>query len=504
MSIRNRCCLALSFSAVVIIIVGACESLTEVAPDGSAAGVSTPQVNPPAAEGGISKARANAARLINGAETLKLDILQRDPTAVPAQVPCDPLGNDAAAARWTSRIGGEVTLMPNLAFAEYDYLATIGETDYIVSIRVPNPSDDPTFTQVEFSFRAVNPFAFGHAPGADYIGNEAIYPSNDDVIPNRSLIDLDGEDVAIIVQGINFLVGAPPDSVESTRGYMNALGPFAWVLFMRDSQLPGGRFYNISGAAKGGPVAFADVPLPGPPLQGLFQSAQVTGDNFDMLSEHPGNMDPDLAVANVCLGGAPLQPYAFFDFPNLDENGADSPGEAGFLLVVRPDAFNTGPGGTTSEVVIDASGMPATITNADLIGPFPSGDNEPAVIAINHGSEEDHTADGPAGVHEIGVSVFFIHRGREIEDLELTSLCSQEPTVMRMWQVLNPNTFPVQVTWEVLGTGETDTYSAAPGFSFFGTTTIPNPDPNTTALRWQDEHGVMHEITVDSTGGVCP
>lgn len=502
MPIRNRCCLALSLALAVVVIVGACENLSDVTPGGPAEGVTTPQLNPPAAEGGISKARANAARLINGAEPLKLDILQRD-AGDATQLACDPLGNDPAATRWTSRIGGEVTLTPNLAFAEYDYLATIGETDSIVSIRVPNPADDPTFTQVEFSFRAVNPFAFAHAPGADYVGNQAIYPSNDDVVPNRSLIDLDGQDVAIIVQGINFQA-IPPDRVESTRGYMNALGPFAWVLFMRDSQLPGGRFYNVAGAAKGGPVAFADVPLPGPPLQGLFQSAQVTGDNFDMLSEHPGNMDADLAVANVCLNGTPGQPYAFFDFPNLDENGAASPGEAGFMLVVRPEAFKTGPGGTASEVVIDTSGMPAAIASADLIGPFPSGYNEPAVIDINHGSEEDHTADGPAGVHEIGVSVFFIHRSREIVDLELTSLCSQDPDTLRMWQVQNPNPFPVQVTWEVLGTAETDTYSAAPGFSFFGTTAIPAPDPNTTALRWQDEHATLHEIAVDSTGGLCP
>jgi len=491
MSIRSRCCLALSLSAAVIIIVGACENLSEVTPDGSAAGVSTPDINPAAGEGGISKARANAARLIDGTETLKLDILQRDPT-VATQVPCDPLGNAPAATRWTSRIGGEVTLLPNLSFVEYDYLATIGETDYIVSIRVPNPSADPMFTQVEFSFRAVNPFAYAHSAGADYVGKQPAYPSNDDVIPNRSLIDLDGEDVAIIVQGINF-VSVP--TLKSTRGYMNALGPFAWVLFMRDSQLPGGRFYNITGAAKGGPVAFADVPLPGPPLQGLFQSAQVTGDNFDTYSEHPSNMGPDLAVANVCLNGVPGQPYAFFDFPNLDDNGVAS------LLVVRPEAFNTAPGGTTSQVVIDASGMPAAITNVDLIGPFPSGYNEPAVLAINHVGEDDHTANGPAGVHEIGVSVFFIHHP-VIEDLLLTSVCSTDPATTRVWQVQNPNAFPVQATWEVLGSGETGTYAAPSAFSFFGTTPIVGP--NTTALRWLDEDGILHEITADSTGGLCP
>jgi hypothetical protein len=188
---------------------------------------------------------------------------------------------------------------------------------------------------------------------------------------------------------------------------------------MRDNANRSGRFYNVTGALKGGPRALEDVPPAGD--EGFFESVQVNGENifnggFDGNSEPVGNMN--LLTFRTCAG-IPTKNYAFIDRSNRNEvdtvplidhiatPDAD-PGAGGFLFVVRREAFN-GAG-----VVVNpntAGPDPAPVGGGDLLAPPPaSGYNEPLIPNINGGvAETNNFNNGPPGVHEIGFSVFFIH-----------------------------------------------------------------------------------------------
>lgn len=393
-----------SLVALAGAILTACNGL------GALPGLNLPGLgqNPGNQQPQVSPGRLNAARAIAAGSTLWFDLLQRDTTNA-FQHPCDPIGvdpNGLGNIPWTTKFG-PIILTPTFLTSEYDWLASLGETDYCVALRVPVEPNYPLFfTQLEISLRAVNPFVTGHLPGQHFDAFEAIYPSNDDVLANRSLFDVGpfAGDVALVVRGVNF---AGPALLQSTA-YMNGLGPTAWLVFLRDNAFQSGRFYNIVGALKGAPRALSDTPTPLD--DGFFMSVQVNGDNFDLNSEPFGNYDFD--DYQVCIGG-PTRPYAFLDFSNVDDFGAPSPGEGGFIFVMRAGAFR--PGGALAGVVVDPNApfpMPVNAGN-QIIAPV-SGYNEPLVPPIA-GPDEDNFATPPAagqpqGVHELGISVFFVHQ----------------------------------------------------------------------------------------------
>ncbi len=88
-----------------------------------------------------------------------------------------------------------------------------------------------------------------------------------------------------------------------------------------------------------------------------------------------------------------------------------------------------------------------------------------------------------------------------VEDLILSSLCSDDPALQRQWRIRNSNGFDVEVTWEVLGTNQSDVVTAPLGDSFFLTSTIPGA--NTTEITWVDENGSEHGETRASGGTQC-
>lgn len=429
MSLRRSAILAAALASLGSSVWLACNALSIPAPNGSGPVNPAPSllITPPPY---VSQNRLDAARTLQPGTAILFDLLQQDLLDC-TERRCDPLGMDPFPpfvgpcpfnpnTRWTSRINGPVFLtVDTFANSEYNFAfaSATGETEYILGLRAPNPT--PPFSLLEVNIRAVNPRAYAHVPGNDYLIHEADFPSNDDDFAARSLLDLDpltGGDVAILVQGVNFAV--PPGITKSTA-FMNGLGPTAWLAFMRDNAYQSGRFYALDGARKGGPVAFADVPPPGPPEQGLFQSAQVTGDQFDDRSEPRNHLDPDPFVSKICDGDpTPGKPYAFLDRSNIDELGLAAPGNGGFLFVMRQEAFR--PGGILAGVVLDPSGPPAAILPGDTIPAPVSGYDEfflslAGVIQVG-GHVTNHTiagppimGDGDPGVHELSVSIFFVH-----------------------------------------------------------------------------------------------
>ncbi|MEM9930284.1 MAG: T9SS type A sorting domain-containing protein, partial [Bacteroidota bacterium] len=92
--------------------------------------------------------------------------------------------------------------------------------------------------------------------------------------------------------------------------------------------------------------------------------------------------------------------------------------------------------------------------------------------------------------------------GEEVERLNLTSDCSENPQVEREWRVTNPNDFDVPYTYVVVGTNQTEDLIATPGLSYFTTDAVKGP--NTTKIIWLDENGVEQQRVKASGGATCP
>lgn len=85
-------------------------------------------------------------------------------------------------------------------------------------------------------------------------------------------------------------------------------------------------------------------------------------------------------------------------------------------------------------------------------------------------------------------------------DLNLTSVCSNDPTIQRRWRVSNPNNFSVQVNWQLYGSNQNGTITADPGMTYFFSNTEGN---NTMIISWND-NGTTKSKTKASGGATCP
>lgn len=402
-----------------VLVIAACDGIANLGTIG--AGVDSLGAS------SISDGRKNASRNIENCGGLPcpppfknvLVYLAQMPSPVPPGPPffnrCLPFGGPGFAP-WpviVASVFQPFRVSPPNGPSEYDFVGTFPgavDNEICLGMRVPvEPTFPLQFTQVEFNLRSVCPHAYGHAPGIPYeffpgppaIG-QADFPSNDPDLTRRSLFNRAGGDVVVWIQGLDF-VGAP----AVTNAYMNTLGPTGWVLFMRDNAYRSGRFYNILGALKGAPRAFADTPSLAD--DGFFESVQVNGDNFDSASEPFGNIDP--AALSFCGVVNPLRPYAFLDRSNFAETGASpflpdpGAGQGGFMLVIHSEAF------AAAQVVVNPNvpgPLPAPVLAGDLFGPPPSGYDSTVLPGIA-GPDRRPRVDGPAGIHELGFSVFFIH-----------------------------------------------------------------------------------------------
>ena len=91
--------------------------------------------------------------------------------------------------------------------------------------------------------------------------------------------------------------------------------------------------------------------------------------------------------------------------------------------------------------------------------------------------------------------------GQVVENLNLTSMCSENPDLMRRWRINNPNDFDVAVEWDVYPNFQTGLIIAHPGHTFFYSNTLPGP--NTVRIRWQDENLVWNQKVKASGGATC-
>lgn len=363
----------------------------------------------------VSEGRLNAAKAITTGSSVVVDILQRDRLATNQDANW-PLGDGTTSkVRWTSVFGGPVTLTPSFTQFQYDLIVSKGETDYIVGINIPTPAADPNLTQVDFSFAAVNPYVTGHVRGNGYTGVEAMFPSNDDTVANRSLFDLNGGEVAIVVYGLKFA------STTYSEASWWGVDSNAWLMYMRDNAYPSGKFLFLAGAIGNGPSADDDPSNPYDSLR--TPSAQVNGIyvSTGMLIPPTGTVAmttwPYVNVNATPYGYA--TPYVVADLSNVDATGAVSQGAGGFVLVTRPTAWGQGAisAGPAGEglVVLDPANFSMNSLSMNTVGYIPfSGYNEMKYSLIDGGTHETNNAGTSAtankgGVHCIGVSMLFQH-----------------------------------------------------------------------------------------------
>jgi ELWxxDGT repeat protein len=88
-----------------------------------------------------------------------------------------------------------------------------------------------------------------------------------------------------------------------------------------------------------------------------------------------------------------------------------------------------------------------------------------------------------------------------VEELILTSECSDDPENERVWRVINPNGFEIYAGYEVDGTGQRRPLFALPGENYFTTKTVAGP--NIATVYWQNENREQQSTTQISDGSYC-
>ncbi|MGF7056654.1 DUF4183 domain-containing protein [Brassicibacter mesophilus] len=88
------------------------------------------------------------------------------------------------------------------------------------------------------------------------------------------------------------------------------------------------------------------------------------------------------------------------------------------------------------------------------------------------------------------------------KSLILTSLCSDNPSIRRRWQIKNQNNFPIDYYYQIIDTTQSGKHTAPPGTSTFFTDTVPGI--NTLKITWQNKLGIKKRIVKTSIDTQCP
>jgi Subtilase family/Secretion system C-terminal sorting domain len=93
-----------------------------------------------------------------------------------------------------------------------------------------------------------------------------------------------------------------------------------------------------------------------------------------------------------------------------------------------------------------------------------------------------------------------------IKNLKLESACSDDPSSIRNWTVVNPNPFEVQVQWFLTGTNQNGSFLAPPGDTVFSTNTLSYKNfstPNIAVIKWEDNFGFTRTDVDFSSTAKC-
>lgn len=89
-----------------------------------------------------------------------------------------------------------------------------------------------------------------------------------------------------------------------------------------------------------------------------------------------------------------------------------------------------------------------------------------------------------------------------VQDIQLESLCTNNPEVIRAWKLNNPNDFPVETFLFVIESHEGDSIILNPGENTFYFPSLPDI-PNVLVVKWIDEEGAIQQSQSESLGLSC-
>lgn len=88
-----------------------------------------------------------------------------------------------------------------------------------------------------------------------------------------------------------------------------------------------------------------------------------------------------------------------------------------------------------------------------------------------------------------------------VKGLVLNSVCSSDPATSKRWEVINPNPFVVNITWDLVGEDSSGTFTALPGETYFYTPTLGQVE--SVKIVWIDEEGSERRQEKLATGATC-
>lgn len=248
-------------------------------------------------------------------------------------------------------------------------------------------------------------------------------------------------------------------------------------------------------------------------LANLALEAQVTGvTDWHLNADEPDIFDYNDAVADLGESSTERRgvdltdtgsPFRTADHdpvivglsltqPNTAPLAGDDSATTGYKAPVTIPvlANDSDPDGDTLSVTsVSAPASGSAVINSDgTITYTPSA--EQATGSLLTDSFSYTVSDGAGGTATATVTV-------QIARLRLTSLCSDFPNQTRSWRVFNPASQPLAFSYEVFGTSQTGTLTAAPGELVFSTSTVSGP--NTTIVR---VNGVQQDVKA-SGGQQC-
>ncbi len=93
-----------------------------------------------------------------------------------------------------------------------------------------------------------------------------------------------------------------------------------------------------------------------------------------------------------------------------------------------------------------------------------------------------------------------------IKNLKLEAACSDNPSSIRNWTIVNPNPFEVEVHWFLTGTNQKGSLLAPPGDTSFTTNTVSGRNltaPNIAVINWDDNFGFTRVDAEFGSNALC-